>query len=156
MNSDLLYTYGLMGILIFSFVLNPFFKKKASKGLGSNEYLLINHLIITLLIILYAIYLFSYNKCDMNCVRSLDKGRATWAVFAGVTSVIGAIVLIKLVQRDEITFIIPNVQPLVILIGALIGYYIFNESMRSYKVLGIFLVILGAIFINIDKIKNSI
>ena len=155
MNSELSYTYGLMALLIFSFVLNPFFKKKASKGMGSNEYLLINHLIITSLIILYSIYLFTYNKCDINCLRKIDKSRIMWGIFAGITSVIGALVLIKLLQRDEITFIMPNVQPLVILIGALIGYYIFNESMRSYKMIGIFLVILGAIFINIDKIKNS-
>ena len=60
-----------------------------------------------------------------------------------------------LVSRDEVTFIMPNVQPIVLLIGAIIGYFIFNESMRFYKILGIFLVVIGAVFINIDKIKNS-
>jgi uncharacterized membrane protein len=155
MNDELKFTYILMMILILSFVFNPFFKKKAVKNIKANEYLIINHILITTLVLIYASYLFYNNQCDLSCFTEMSKTQMTWAMLAALTSLIGAMALIMLVSRDEVTFIMPNVQPLVLLIGAIIGYFIFKESMRFYKMLGIFLVVIGAVFINIDKIQNS-
>mgnify|MGYP001206121642 FL=1 len=49
----------------------------------------------------------------------------------------------------------PNVQPIVILIGAIIGYFAFQESMSIIKITGIALILFGAVFINYDKIKKG-
>ena len=65
--NDIQYTYILIGLLILSFVFNPFFKKKATGKLNSHEFLIVNHTLITILIILYGIYLMYYNKCDITC-----------------------------------------------------------------------------------------
>lgn len=153
-SKEMKYTYFLMLILVLSFVINPFLKKTAANNIGANEYMIINHVLITLLIILYAVYLFYYNKCDLTCLKKFSKKQILFAVLAAATSIFGSIALIMLIQRDEVTFIIPNVQPIVIMLGALLGYFFFSESMGSYKVIGIILVVVGALFINYDKLRN--
>jgi uncharacterized membrane protein len=153
---NLFYTYFLIGIIVFSFVLNPFSKKEASKNLNSHEYFMINHLMLTLLVIIYGIYLFYNNKCDISCLKKMSNKQVLWGIFAAIIGMIGSLALIMVIQMDEITFIIPNIQPLVILIGALVGYFIFKESMRTFKIIGIILIICGAFCINYDKIKKDV
>ena len=155
MNEELKITYLLILVLIISFVLNPFIKKKALNGLDPNEFLIVNHIIYTFFLFFYTAYLVYNNKCDINCWKKMNSSQYYWSLLAVITGFFGTISLIYLVSRDEVTFIIPNVQPIVIAIGAFIGYYLFNESMRFYKLIGIILVVLGAICINIDKIKHS-
>ena len=86
----------------------------------------------------------------------MSNKQVLWGIFAAIIGMIGSLALIMVIQRDEITFIIPNIQPLVILIGALVGYFMFKESMRTFKIIGIILIICGAFCINYDKIKNNV
>ena len=150
--NDIQYTYVLIALLILSFVANPFMKKKATGNLNSHEFLIVNHSLITILIVVYGIYLLYYNKCDITCFKKLSKGELFWGIAAAVTSIIGSIVLIMLLKRDDVSFIMPNVQPLVIVIGALLGYFFFNEEMGKYKMSGIVLIIIGALLINYEKL----
>ena len=78
-----------------------------------------------------------------------------WSIAAAVTGIIGSLVLIMLVQRDEVSFIMPNVQPIVILIGSILGYFVFKESMGLFKTIGILLIVCGAFCINYDKYLSS-
>ena len=49
-------------------------KKIACKNINANEYLLLNHILLTIVVILYASYLFYYNKCNVNCLKKcLEK-----------------------------------------------------------------------------------
>ena len=148
-------TYFLLGLVIISFVLNPFSKKKASSHLTSQEYFLVNHFMITILAVIYGIYLLYNQKCDINCLKKMTRGEVIWSIFAAFLGIIGSVALIMLIQRDEITFIMPNVQPIVILIGAIIGYFAFQESMSIIKITGIAFILFGAVFINYDKIKKG-
>ena len=152
---DLKYTYFLILILIMSFVLNPFAKKKATMNLGSDEFFMINHFICTIIVIIYFIYLVYYSKCNLKSIKEMNKNEIFWCTMSALLGVIGSLVLINLVRMDEITFIMPNVQPIVLLIGAFIGYFLFQESMGLYKIIGIFLIILGAFSINYEKIIKS-
>ena len=152
---DLKYTYFLILILIMSFVLNPFAKKKATINLGSDEFFMINHFICTIIVIIYFIYLVYYSKCNLKSIKEMNKSEILWCTISSLLGLIGSLVLINLVKMDEITFIMPNVQPIVLLIGAFIGYFLFEESMGLYKIIGIFLIILGAFSINYEKIKKS-
>ena len=153
--NELFYKYFLIGLIILSFVLNPFAKKQASKNLKASEYYLVNQIIIVIMVIFYSIYLFYNNHCDINCIKKMSNKEIMWSVFAGFIGIVGSVALIAVIQLDEITFIMPNIQPIVILIGAVIGYYIFNESMGIYKMFGIILIIIGAFCVNYDKIKKN-
>lgn len=152
---DIFYTYFLIGVVVVSFVLTPFGKKKASKSLSANEYFLVNQVMIIILAIIYAVYLFNYNKCDINCVKKMTNNEIIWSIGAAITGILGSIGLIMLVQMEDITFIMPNIQPTVLLLSAIIGYYIFNEDMGWYKIYGFIFIIIGALCINYDKLSKK-
>ena len=103
--NDLFYKYFLLGLIILSFVLNPFAKKQASKSLKASEYFLINQIIIVILVIFYSIYLFYNNHCDINCIKKMSSKEIMWSVFAGFIGIIGSVALIAVIQLDEISFI---------------------------------------------------
>jgi uncharacterized membrane protein len=84
----------------------------------------------------------------------MNKSELFWMIMSVIIGTIGALVFIILVQREEVSFILPNMQPLVILIISIIGYFFFKESMSYCKIAGIILIIFGAIFINYDRIKS--
>ena len=151
MNDSNYYTYFLIVLLVLSFTLNPFFKKKASNKVAANEYFLLNHIIISIFLVLYFVYLFSYKKCNLNCLKSLSRKEVIWAFLAGFTSIAGGIILISLVQKEDISYIIPNVQAIVIGLGAVIGYTMFHEHFDRFKLFGIMLIILGVLAINYSK-----
>jgi len=85
----------------------------------------------------------------------MNKTEIFWMAMSVLIGTIGTLVFIMLVQREEVTFIIPNIQPLVILIVAILGYLFFEESMSYRKTLGLFFIIIGAVMVNYDKIKES-
>ena len=135
---------------------NPFLKKQASSKLTSSEFMIFNHGLCTIFIVIYFLYLLYNNKCDINCLKKMSNKQVFWGIFSAIIGMIGSLALIMVIQMDEITFIIPNIQPLVILIGALVGYFIFKESMRTFKIIGIILIICGAFCINYYKIKKDV
>ena len=153
--SNLKYTYFLIGLVILSFVLNPFMKKKAIGSLNPQEFLILNHILITLLIIIYAFYLYSYSICDLYCYRKLSTEELIWGVGASIASIIGSVAFIMLIQKEEVTFIMPNIQPIIIILASIFGYFLFKENMGKYKFIGIIMIIIGSISINYDKIYKQ-
>lgn len=145
------YTYILIFLLVISFTLNPFIKKKSSIGLEPSEYMIINHCMISILTFTYFAFLIYNNKCDINCFNKPSKEQYIWAGLGAITSVAGALLLIMLIQRDEVSFIIPNVQAAVIFFGTIIGYYFFNENINNYKIFGIIFLVSGVLLINYGK-----
>lgn len=155
MNKDLKLTYILLAVLILVFVFNPFMNKIACKNVNADEYLLLKHFLITIFIIIYAIYLFCSDNCDIKVLKKMSRRQVFFAIIGAFTSIIGSIVFIKLIQTEDITFLIPNIQPLVIMISAIIGYFLFNEPMYKEKIFGIILIILGAFALNYKKISKT-
>ena len=147
------YTYILILLLIISFTLNPYFKKNASYKVSSNEFLIIYHFIASFLILCYIGYLIYYNKCSLKCFNKLNKRDYMWTFLACVTGVIGTLLLIHLIKQEEVSFIMPNIQGLVIALSASVGYFIFKESMDRFKLGGIVLIIIGVVSINYSKLK---
>lgn len=148
-------SYFLIITLIVIFVLNPFVKKKAMGNLDSNEFVLLNHFLMTLMIILFAIYLLYNNKYNnkynINNLRKLSKINIFWCIISAIISFIAIVVFTRSLKKEEITFMIPSILPIVIALTTIIGYIVFNETMGKFKIIGILLIILGTIFINYDK-----
>ena len=65
-----------------------------------------------------------------------------------MTTVISSIVLIWLLKHNEATYIIPQLQPAVLVLTLIIGTCIFNEKITSNKIIGIILIIFGIYSIN--------
>ena len=110
-----------------------------------------NHFLCSILIIIYFMYLFYNRQCSVKCLKNLSKFDLMYSVVGALLTVISSIALIKLLKENEATFIMPQIQPIVIFLTLLIGLFIFKEDLNNFKILGCILIILGLLIIN----KNS-
>ena len=140
--------YFYIFIIVLCWTLNPFIKKVMLSKVGKPEYLVINHVFITLFVLIYFLYMFSRNKCDIKCIRNLSKREIGLLTLGAITSLLGTLMLIHLISYSDVSYAIAHIQPIVISLTLIIGYLVFNESLDAYKVLGIALVVLGLIILN--------
>ena len=147
----MLNTYTLLVILVLCWTLNPFMKKKASLNLSSDEYLIFNHTLCSILLVIYLIYLIKYKKCSVKCLNKLTNKEMIFSVFGAITSILSSLVLINLVQNNDISFIIPQIQPIVIVFTVLCGYLFFEENINYTTIVGILMITSGLYIINTGK-----
>lgn len=147
------FIYFFLVVLCWTF--NPFIKKVIMKKgkLNTDEYFVINHFVVTSILVLYFFYLFNTRKCNTNCIKSLDKYDVFYIVLGAITSILGARLLLSIIQQNDISFMVAHIQPIVISLTFIIGYIFFSETLTTYKILGIGLVILGILFLNKKNIK---
>ena len=148
-------TYLLIILLILCFTINPFIKKYASKNVSSYEYIFIYQIFIVGFIFVYSIYLLQTNSCKINCYKKMSNKEMYWTILAVITGMFGSIIMLNLVKRNDVSYLIPNIQGIVILLGALIGYFVFKESFNKFKIFGILLIFLGILTINYGKLTAS-
>ena len=141
-------TFLLLLLLVIFWTVNPFMKKNASQKLSSGEYLIFNHVLCTIRVIIYFIYLMKYNQCDITCLQKLTSKDIIYSLLAAITTIGSSLVLINLVQNNNVSYIIPQIQPLVILSTVITGYLFFEEIVETQKILGIGLIIGGLYVIN--------
>ena len=143
-----LYFYLLL--IILRWTLNPFIKKKVLKNnkINSDEYFAINHTFVTIIILVYLYFLFTNKKCDYNCFKKLNIYDYLYIFVGSITSILGARLLLTLIQFKEVSYLVSSIQPLVISLTLIVGYLFFNENISLLKLLGITLIISGLICIN--------
>lgn len=137
-------------IIICCFSLNPFLKKKIlnKQVLNEDEYFMVNHFIITSLLLIYFIVLIKRKQCSIECWGKLDRYDVIYILLGSFTSIIGARLLISLIKKKDITYLIAHLQPIVIAITFIIGYIFFKEKITLNKIMGILFILAGLIFIN--------
>jgi uncharacterized membrane protein len=145
--------YVLLLLQILSFTFNPHLKKRASKNITSNEFIIIYQILAMIFSILYIYYLINYKNCKLNCFNKLEKSDYIFTFLSVLTGFTGSILLLYLVKKEELSYIIPNIQGIVIILNTLIAYFIFQESLPINKIIGVILIYLGIIFLNYNKIK---
>ena len=144
-----------MVLLIVSFTLNPFIKKHASKNVSHVEYTFIYQIFIVIFVFLYSLYLLRTKTCDISCYKKMTISQIVWTILAVISGMVGSALLLFLVKQDDVSYLIPNVQGIVILLGALIGYSLFNEKFDKYKIFGILLIFIGIISLNYGKLTTG-
>ena len=142
-------------LIVLCWTLNPFIKKLILKKnkLSTDEYFVINHFIITILLIGYFIYLYKNKKCSTNCIARLNRYDMLYILLGSLTSILGARLLLSIIRYNDISFMVAHIQPLVILMTFVIGYLFFTESINIYRIIGGGLVILGIILLNKKTIQ---
>jgi len=151
----MLSSYLLIIILVLCFTINPFIKKYASKNVSSYEYIFIYQIFIVAFILLYSIYLIQSKSCKINCYKKMSNKEMYWTILAVITGMFGSIIMLNLVKRNDVSYLIPNIQGVVILLGSLIGYFVFKESFNKFKIIGILLISFGILSINYGKLTSS-
>ena len=137
-------------LVVLCWTFNPFIKKKILKTttLKVDEYFVINHFVITILLIGYFIYLYKKKECSPECIKQLTRYDCFYILLGSITSILGARLLLYLIKTNDISFMVAHIQPLVILLSFLIGYLFFMEKMNMYRIFGGVLVIIGIILLN--------
>ena len=146
--NNILYVY--IGIIVLCWTLNPFIKKIVlkSKKLNTDEYFIINHIFVSIILGIYVYSLFKKKKCSWLCLTKLDKYDYLYISMGALTSILGARLLISIIKTEEISYLIAHIQPMIIALTFLISYMFFSEHVTPIKVIGISLIILGLIFLN--------
>ena len=141
MNS-LSYIYLL--VIVLCWTLNPISKKVVlkSKKLNTDEYFILNHLFVTLILGFCSFYLFKKKKCSPNCFRNLNKFDYLYIILGAITSILGARLMISIIKREDISYLVANIQPTIIGLSFVIGYMFFSENVTISRVIGVTLIIL--------------
>ena len=83
-------TYLFLFMLVLCWTINPFMKKKIASKMSSSEYMVFNHCLCTVIIIIYFIYLFQNNTFSIEPIKQLSKYDLGISVLAASTTVIAA------------------------------------------------------------------
>ena len=143
--------YLLLLVIVMCWTANPFLKKVVSKKFKPNEFMLINHFVISSMMLSYLAYLVYNKEFSFNCMQKLDKKDFMYLVVGSVTTILGSLFLIKLLSEYEASYIIPHLQPIVIILTILMGYFLFNEEVNRNKIMGIMLILFGLFLINYKR-----
>lgn len=137
----------LITILVLAWTLNPFFKKYVSKDLSTNEYIFLNHTIITVIFIFYFIYLISTSKVDVVSIpKKMSEKQLGCGLLGALNTIIASIVLIRLVSNYDVSDLIPKLQPIVIVLSVLIGVVVFKDNISIHKWASIALIVAGLLY----------
>ena len=142
----------LLIILTLCWGFQPFFKKKPLQKISSIEFYCIEYLFYLIPISLYFIYL--YNKNNLICFSKVDRKDILYFIIVVTTGTIGGITFAELLKKNNATYVIPSVQPLIIAFSLVLGYLLFKEKIDIYQFIGTIFVILGIILINFKKFFN--
>lgn len=148
-------TYFFFIVVVLSFVLNPFLKKKAIGELNPHEFLIFNHILSTIVLFFIAFFFFYFQICDIKCFQKINNNHLFWTIISSFLSIIGSISFIILLQREEVTYLIPNINPFVLVLASVFGFFVFSETMSKFKIIGIILILFGTMLINYDKLKRN-
>ena len=141
-------TYLFLILLIICWTTNPFMKKQVATKMSSSEYMIYNHCLCTILIVFYAVYLILNKKYSIVSLKNLTKKEVGLSLIAALTTVLASILLIDLLKKNDASYIIPHVQPCIILLTLLVGYFIFKEEITKNKIIGTSLIVTGLVFMN--------
>ena len=135
-------------ILVICWSIDPFLKKNTMNTLSPDESLVFNKLLSAAIIVLYLIYLLCNKKCDFTKLKDLTKKEMVYISLSAISTFVSAIALIHLLQKENISHLIPQIQPVIILLTMCIGYFIYKEQISYYQMLGGGLIIGGVYFLN--------
>ena len=142
-------------IIVICWSIDPFLKKNTVKTLTPDESLVFNKLLSTAIIVIYLIYLLCNKKCDFSKLKDLTKKEMVYISMSAISTFISTIALIHLLQKENISHLIPQIQPVIILLTMCIGYFIYKEQISYYQMLGGALIIGGIYFLNRKSIDSK-
>ncbi len=149
-------TYLLLGLLILSFTITPLLRKFVIHEFTDEEFFVYNNIFAFLVVMMFSIYFFRAGKCNFsNITQKVTPRNAVICALGAITGIAGGILLMALLKRNDASFVIPQVQPVVILLTMLIAYFMATEDINRFKILGTMLIIMGLVAINYGKVNET-
>ena len=153
MNNAVLYLSMFVVVLLWSFT--PFLRKVLLKKLSSFDFYIVTQMIVMLyLFITLGVMKANNIETNISSIFNLsNREKIIFLVAAGATF-FSSIALINLLKYNEATQIMPQLQPLVIILTIIIGMCLFNEKVNNMEKLGILFIVIGVILVNKFKDKK--
>ena len=143
--------YFYIFVIVLCWTLNPFVKKLLMKKMDGNEYLILNHSVVTIILVFYLIYLLKKKKCDFQCIKSLSGSDLGLLTLGAVTTILSTLMLVYLVASTEVSYVLGTVQPIVISLSVILGFLLFKEKISVIKLSGLGFIIVGLLLLNKAK-----
>lgn len=146
--------YDIISIMFMKSI-RPVFKKNVMESIDGYTFLFLNTLFICLFIVMYFLYLQYKNvkftdvlgNCyNMNCVQFISM------MLISFFTVVSTIFIMN--QQDMSTSLATIMKSLSTVILVLIGAFLYNEEYSMIQLYGVFLTIVGIIFITSGKSKK--
>jgi uncharacterized membrane protein len=144
----------LLIIITFATTIIPLFQKQLLEIYNQVEFMLSMHVAWSLVFLLWYLYLYLFTdqKTLKNIVKktnNLDFKNILSMVTIPVIGIISAVSYYTLLQKYELSYILPVMKALSNLLILAVGYYFLNEKITIKKILGCLLIISGIYVINL-------
>ena len=154
---DNYFVYFGMALVVICWVLTPFLRKIVLTTANSLDFFICTQAIVLFYIILTFLFLKFRNPNNYNfqSILNLNKRQIIMLFLASLGTYFSSIALIWLLKYNEATQIMPQLQPMVIILTILAGIFIFKEKVNFMEGVGIFFIIIGVIMVNYFKVKKK-
>jgi len=145
-----------MTLLILGWTIIPFLKKIPLERITPISFLLFNHVTVGILLCVYLIYLLYHGKFTKTVVSQYNNLSTREMIFIIIISIIGlitGIAWITLIKNNYVSYVIPHIQPIILMLTLILSYFFFKEPINRYHIGGSFLVVSGLVLINLGKMK---
>jgi|TARA_Y100000992_G_C21267101_1_gene494524 uncharacterized membrane protein len=126
--------------------MEPFFRKDVLQTFNSEEFLFINTLMISILIVIYTLYMYLTKKTKFNIIGKLKTFSLTQIVFLIALAFITFISTVSIFQISK-EFNTQNLNALVktltTVFALFIGVTFYNEQYTANQIYGIIITIIG-------------
>ena len=153
MNNTVLYLSMFVVVLLWSFT--PFLRKVLLKKLSSFDFYIVTQMIVMLyLFITLGVMKANNIETNISSIFNLSNREKLIFLLAAGATFFSSIALINLLKYNEATQIMPQLQPLVIILTIIIGMCLFGEKVNNMEKLGILFIVIGVILVNKFKDKK--
>lgn len=135
-------------ILTIGWTLSPYIKKKSIGKLSNLQYQLTNGILYAICISLALLVSCYYTNEKFENFYEIQGCQMLWLFLGAFVTAITTIMLMYLLTNNDVSCIIPQIQPIVIVFTVLLGYYFFKETLTSEQIIGCALIVLGVTIIN--------
>lgn len=131
--------------LTLAWGLKPFFNKRLLKKIDSLEFICIINTLLIIPLIFLTVFLYKKNK--MKFLNNIDNNNYIDIFVIVLFSIIGAYSFTQLLRENDASYILPLIQPLIIILTLFLGYFIFNEEITSKQFVGTLFGVISIILI---------
>ena len=104
---------------------------------------------------LYLLFTNQFQNVISQQFSNLEDNEWNYIIIVSIIGIISGIAWISLVKDNFISYIVPHIQPLIIILTFIISYFIVKEPITNYHLIGAVLIIFGLILINEGKKINQ-
>jgi uncharacterized membrane protein len=136
-------------VVVLCWGCTPLMKKQLGNSLGVHEFSLLNHLAVTAVFAVLAVYLLSTGTFNYENYKSLGRKEYAYVALTAVATVISSMCLVYLLKRRDASVVMTFVQPLAIVTSMVLGFFLASEGVNYLKVIGCILVCAGVMCISV-------